>query len=408
MSQLDPTDARRPEYRTPAGPVGGAPPQILPVEGKAALDRFIRVPWQIYADDPNWVPPLMMERREHLSTTANPYFSHAEAQLWVALRDGRPVGRISAQIDRAALAQHGDSTGHFGFLEADDDPAVFGALLDTAETWLRERGMTRVRGPFSLSINDESGVLIKGFDTPPSVMMGHARPYYAARIEEQGYAKAKDLIAYEFHLENDPKSRAAQVLLHRIKVDPRVKVRPLSRGRFREELAAVLDIFNDAWSDNWGFVPLSEAEIAKAAKDLKPLIHEDYVAIAEVEGRPVAFAVALPNLNEAIRDLNGSLLPFGWAKLLYRLKFGRIRSARLPLMGVRKEYHGTGLGAALAYAVLIRVYDAFKARGYIRGELSWILEDNLPTRRLIEIAGSVPYKTYRIYEKALVPTIITG
>ncbi len=402
MTQPDPAGTARLEERVPVPPLSSEPPQIVPVEGKAALDRFIRVPWHIYADDPNWVPPLMIERRDHLNTAANPYFSHAEAQLWVALRGGRPAGRISAQIDQATLAQHGDSTGHFGFLEAEDDPALFGALLGTAETWLRQRGMTAVRGPFSFSINDESGLLIDGFDTPPSVLMGHARPYYAPRVEERGYTKAKDLIAYDFRAENDPISRTAKVLLSRIETDPRVTVRKLRKHRFQEDLSVVLDIFNDAWSDNWGFVPLGEAEIAKAARDLKPLIHEDFVAIAEIEGRPVAFAVALPNLNEAIRDLNGSLFPFGWAKLLYRLKFGKVRSARMPLMGVRKEYHGTTRGAALAYAVLIAVYEAFRARGFTQGELSWILEDNRPIRRMIETAGALPYKTYRIYEKALV------
>ncbi len=375
--------------------------RIIPVEDRRQLDQFIRVPWQIYRDDPNWVPPLVLERREHLNQRSNPYFKHAEAQLWLGLRDDRPVGRISAQVDQASLQRYGDATGHFGFLEAEDDAALFGALLDTAEDWLHARGMGRVRGPFSFSINDESGLLVQGLDRPPSLMMGHAKAYYAQHLEARGYAKAKDLIAYDYDMARDPLPRSARSLVERLTQDPQIVVRKLDKSRFAVELDAVLAVFNDAWSDNWGFVPLSAAEIAKLAKDLKPLIVADLVAIAEVGGEAVAFAIALPNLNEAIADLNGALLPFGWVKLLYRLKFGKIRSARMPLMGVRKRFHGTIQGAALAYAVIGGVQAALQRRGYTAGELSWILEDNLATRRIIEATGAVPYKTYRVYEKAL-------
>jgi hypothetical protein len=375
--------------------------RLVPVEDKRTLDSFIRLPWRIYQDDPSWVPPLILERREHLSPKANPYFRHAEAQLWLAFRGKRPVGRISAQVDRAALAQHQDATGHFGFLEAEDDSEVFAKLLETAEAWLRERDMTQVRGPFSFSINDESGLLVEGFDRPPSLMMGHARPYYASRLEACGYRKVMDLIAYDYDIAKEPLPTSAQALIERLEKDPRVELRKLDKSRFAAELDAVLAVFNDAWSRNWGFVPFTPEEIAKAAKDLKPLIEADFVAIAEVDGEAAAFAIALPNLNEAIADLNGALLPFGWAKLLYRLKFGKIKTGRMPLMGVRRKYHGTPLGAALAYAVIGRVQQAMKRRGYRGGELSWILEDNVSTRRIIESTGAVAYKTYRIYEKAL-------
>lgn len=375
--------------------------EIAEVADKAALDRFIRLPWSIYAGDPNWVPPLILERRAHLDRKANPFFSHAEAGLWLARRGGRDVGRISAQVDRAHLERHGDAAGFFGFLEAIDDQAVFAALLRTAEAWLAGRGMVRARGPFSWSINDESGLLVDGFDTPPSLLMGHARPYYAGRVEACGYAKVKDLIAYDFAVAPEAMPPVAGTLIKRLKRREDVTIRSLDKRRFSKDLDAVLDIFNDAWSDNWGYVPLSDAEIAKAAKDLAPIIHADLVAIVEVGGEPAAFAIALPNLNEAIADLNGRLLPFGWAKLLYRLKFGRLRSARMPLMGVRKKYQNGPLGAALAYAVIERVYKHGAARGILRGELSWILEDNLPVRRIIEDVGGRPYKTYRIYEKAL-------
>ncbi len=393
----DPAGAEQDGKRT----VRAAGLQIVPVEGKRQLDQFIRVPWRVYRDDPNWVPPLVLERREHLNQRTNPYFAHAEAQLWLALRDGRPVGRISAQVDRTSLERYDDATGHFGFLEAEDDGAVFNALLDTAEAWLRARGMDRVRGPFSFSINDESGLLVEGLERPPSLMMGHAKAYYAQHLEARGYVKAKDLIAYDYDMSRDPLPRSARSLVERLTQDPQVVIRKLNKSRFSAELDAMLAVFNNAWSDNWGFVPLSAAEIAKLAKDLKPLIVADFVAIAEVAGEAAAFAIALPNLNEAIADLNGALLPFGWAKLLYRLKFGKIRSARMPLMGVRKQYHGTVQGAALAYAVIGEVQAALQRRGYTGGELSWILEDNLAARRIIEGTGAVPYKTYRVYEKPL-------
>jgi hypothetical protein len=371
------------------------------VAGKAALDRFIALPWRIYRDDPEWVPPLLFERRQHLDRKANPYFSHAEVQLWLALRGGEPVGRISAQIDQAALARHDDAAGHFGFLEAIDDAEVFAALLGTAEAWLRARGMRCLRGPFSLSINDESGLLVEGFDTPPSLLMGHAPRYYAGRVEAQGYAKARDLIAYDFDMKKDPLPSSARRLIGRLEAQSGLIVRPLDKSRFDRDLKAILAIFNDAWANNWGFVPFSEVEIAKVAKDLKPLIDADCVAIAELEGEAVAFAVGLPNLNEAIADLDGALLPFGWAKLLYRLKAGKIRTARMPLMGVRQAYQGGTLGAALAFAVIGRAHEGLRRRGFASTELSWVLEDNLQAQKIIEAAGGVPYKTYRIYEKAL-------
>ena len=396
-----PSTAAAKQASTTPMQVSGDRVKIVPVEDKSALTRFIRFPWRIYHDDPQWIPPLVLERREHLNRRTNPYFQHAEARLWLALRDGRPVGRVSAQVDQASLRHHGDATGHFGFLEAEDDPEVFGALLATAEGWLAAQGMTQVRGPFSFSINDESGLLVEGFDRPPSLMMGHAKPYYAARVEQQGYRKAKDLIAYHYDVTSDPLPASAKPLVRRLEAEPRVVLRKLDRSRFAAELDAVLEVFNDAWSGNWGFVPLSSAEIAKLAKDLKPLILDDSLAIAEIDGTAAAFAIALPNLNEAIADLDGSLLPFGWAKLLYRLKFGKIRSGRMPLMGVRQRYHGTPWGAALAYAVIGKVNAGMRARGYTTGELSWILEDNASTRRIVESTGAVAYKTYRVYEKAL-------
>jgi hypothetical protein len=373
--------------------------RVESVEDRRALKRFLLLPARLHAGDRHWVQPLMFERLEHLNPKKNPWFDHAEVAYWLACRDGRPVGRISAQVDHLYLERHADSTGHFGFLGAEDDAEVFAALFETAEDWLRERGMRRVTGPFSLSINDESGLLVEGFDTPPYMMMGHAPRYYGPRVQEQGYRTVKNLIAYFYDL-TAPSPRAKRIL-ERLIPGAGLSFRPIEMRRFEEELNVIIDIFNDAWSDNWGFVPMTPAEIRYMGNNLKPLVRAGQVWIGEFEGEPAAMTVTLPNLNEAIADLKGRLLPFGWAKLLWRLKVRSTRSVRMVLMGVRKRYHGTPRGAALALGVVEAVRSWHAAHGAREAELSWVLEDNRPTQDLIELGGGRPYKTYRIYEKAL-------
>ena len=374
--------------------------RIEQVVDPAGIDRFIRVPFDLYAHDPHWVAPLILERRDHLNPKSNPYFDHAEVAYWLALSHGRAVGRISAQVDHAYLDRHNDACGHFGFIEGIDDPAVFKALFAAAENWLRDHGMVRARGPFSLSINHEAGLLVDGYDSPPSMMMGHAPPYYAQRIEGEGYSKANDLFAYRYDASQTfPPGPAA--IVKRARRSNLIKLRFLDKARYRAELDIILDIFNDAWSDNWGFVPFTAAEIRHLAKSMKPLIISRLVSIVEVDGVPAAMAVSLPNLNEAIAGLDGSLLPFGWAKLLWRLKIGPMRSARVLLMGVRKQYHNSPLGSALAFTVIGAIYSELTAAGFDYAELSWVLENNLSMRRMIDACGARHYKTYRIYEKAL-------
>lgn len=370
------------------------------VASRTDLKHFLDVPTGIFAGDPAWVQPLRFERLEHLDPRKNPYFATAEVAYWVARRDDQPVGRISAQVNRAHLERHGDATGHFGFLDAVDDPEVFLALTAAAEAWLRERGLERVVGPFSLSVNDESGLLIEGFDTPPFLMMGHARPYYARHLEACGYGKAADLIAYRYDMAHEP-STAATKVTERLRGLPGVHIRPFDMSRYREEVETVAGIFNDAWADNWSFVPLSPADISFLAKNLRPLVSPGHAAIAELDGEAVAMAVTLPNVNEAIADLGGRLLPFGWAKLLWRLKVRGTQTARLPLMGVRRRLQNGPLGAALALGVIDAVRRYHASRGTKWGELSWVLEDNAPVRRIIEMLGATPYKTYRMYEKEL-------
>jgi hypothetical protein len=374
--------------------------RIQPVEDRRALKQFLQMPAGLYAADPRWVPPLLLERLAHLDPRRNPYFEHAEVAYWLALRGDRPVGRISAQLDRLHLERHADATGHFGFLEAEDDPEVFAALLETAERWLRARGLRRATGPFTLSINDETGLLVAGFDTPPYLMMGHAPRYYGARLEAQRYQKAKDLIAYAFDVAAAPPPRA-QAVLERLSKGAALSFRPIDMRRFEAELETIVDIFNDAWSDNWGFVPMTPAEVRYLGRSLKPIVRAEHAWIGEADGAPAAMTVTLPNLNEAIADLGGRLLPLGWAKLLWRLKVRGLRTARMPLMGVRRKYRGTARGAALALGVIEAVRSWHAAHGAREAELSWVVEDNRATHEIILMVGGRPYKTYRVYEKAL-------
>lgn len=373
---------------------------VRPVRGKEDLRAFLDVPFAIYATDPNWVAPLYIERLEHLDPGKNPYFRHAEVELFLAFRGSKPVGRISAQLCRLRSERYGDGVGQFGFLEAENDPAVFAALLEAAAAWLKERGATAIQGPFSFSINDETGLLVEGFDTPPSVMMAHAPPYYGKRLEEAGFTKAKDVIAYELFASGDV-PRSLRSAYEKALADKDVTLRPLDKKQLMKELRIVVSIANDAWSDNWGFVPWTEEEMTALANNLKMLVTGDYIAIAEYKGEPAAMAITLPNINDWIAGLDGRLLPFGWAKLAWNLFARPPRSVRMPLMGLRRKYHGTALGAVLGMAVIARVRNYHVGRGTTRGEASWILEDNMPMRRMIESFGGKPYKTYRIYEKLI-------
>lgn len=373
------------------------PLEIVPVRGAGERDLFLRLPWTLYAGDPNWIPPLLLERREHLSPR-NPYFRHATFQAWIARRGSRTVGRISAQVDSLHLQCHDDRTGFFGLIEAQDDPELFQALLGTAESWLRRQGMARVMGPFNLSINDELGLLVEGFDTPPVMMMGHALPYYAGRIEEQGFSGVQDLLAYRIG-SDFAAPRHLDALTAR--VADRVRLRAPRKKSFAADLTIIREIFEDAWADNWGFQPFTSEEFEELGKNLRLLVPLDYVRIAEVDGEPAAMMVLFPNLNEAIRDLDGRLLPFGWLKLLWRLRVSGVKTGRVPLMGVRRRFQGSRLGATLALMMISSLQGAGRSRGMEEVEMSWILESNRGVRNIIESIGGIPYKRYRIYQKEL-------
>ena len=371
--------------------------RIKPAEGRAGRAEFIRVPWRLYRDDPAWVPPLLLDKKLQLSPK-NPYFQHARAAFWTAWRGPTPVGRISAQIDQLHLQRYDDDCGFFGMLEAENNPETFAALLQTAESWLRRQGMKRIRGPFNLSINQECGLLVEGFDTPPYIMMGHARPYYASRLAELGYHGEKDLLAYQ--VEPWFKTPRAMTIAIR-RMGGRVTTRRLATTKIDEEMKLLGDIFNDAWSENWGFIPMTPAEIKQMGEELRYLVPRRGIIFAMVDGEPAGMIVGLPNLNEAIADLNGRLLPFGWARLLWRLKIGYPKSGRVALMGIRKKFqHGT-LGAALAFTLIDQARMHFVRMGVTEVEQSWILEDNEGMRKILEAIGSRISKRYRIYGRRL-------
>ncbi len=370
---------------------------VQEVTSKRLLDVFIKVPWRVYKDDPNWVPPLIFERREAFSAR-HPFFEHARWKAWVVYRDGEAVGRISAQIEQLHLDRYQDASGYFGLIEAVQDSAVFSVLFDTAESWLRSQGMTRIVGPFNLNPNQETGLLVEGFDSPPNIMMGHGCHYYDASVKSCGFSPAQELLAYEMAIEFET-PKVMQRLCER--VGKGITIRMLDRKNVERELEIMRDVFNDAWSGNWGFVPYTENEFKAVGKEMLLILPKNFIHIAELDGEAVAFIVVLPNLNEITGDLNGRLLPFGWLKLLWRLKVKFPTTCRTPLMGVRKKFHDTALGAALAFMVIDAMRKPAMDKGLVTAELSWILETNKGMCRIIESLGGVVNKRYRMYEKLL-------
>lgn len=369
---------------------------VTPVKGRQQAEEFIRLPGRLSDADPNWVEPLWFERRRFLSPRTNPFFEHAEVAIWLAKRDGRAVGRISAQIDRLAPAVDGLKLGYFGMLAAEDNPETMAALFEAAEGWLTDRGVEVIRGPFDFGINQTSGLLIDGFDTPPSLMMGHDQPWLAAGVEALGYTKAKDLVAYRMNTKGGLLERLRKMAE---RASDGVVIRSIDMRRYRDEIALIGSIFNDAWADNWGFTALTDAEVEAMGDEMKPILDPGLVKIAELHGEPVAFIVLLPNVNAAIADLGGRLLPFGWLKLLWRLKFAPMRTGRVPLMGVRKDHSGSLLAKTLPLKLIYALQPRGLARGLEELELGWLLEDNWPVRRVVEMVGGRQVKTYRIYEK---------
>src|SRR4051794_37762869 len=380
--------------------MNSAPITIRPVETKADRKAFVDFAWEVYRDDPAWVPPLKDEVHGLITPGKNPWFEHARAQLWLAERDGKVVGRISAQVDDLVHEHMGKGIGQWGMFEVLDAEAA-AQLIAIAEEWLRKQGMKTALGPISLSIWDEPGLEIEGFSEPPTAMMGHHRPEYQAWIESAGYSNAKDLLTYEVDIAHweDPKINRLIAAGER---NPHIRIRQVDKSKFNQEARIILNILNEAWSDNWGYVPLTEAEIAYAGKKLKPIIYNELVRIAELDGEPVAFMLTIPDINELIKDLNGELLPFNFIKLLWRLRKPRTRRVRVPLMGVAKRLHHTRMASQLAFMMIeFTRRDAVSKYGATHGEFGWILEDNKGMLSIAELPSAKINHRYRIYEKAL-------
>jgi hypothetical protein len=379
--------------------------QIIPVQTKAQKREFVELAYRLNAGDGNWVPPLKSEVMSLITPGKNPWFEHGHAQLFIARRNERTVGRISAHIDRLALEQpieqgFGPGTGFWGFFEA-EDAEVAAVLLDTASDWLRREGMVRMLGPVSFAMWDEPGLLVDGFDTPPSVMMGHNCAAYAGWIEALGHATAQDLVNYRL-----PITEGFPPLTQRI-VDigergGRIRIRTVDKSRFDSEAALIIGILNEAWAGNWGFTPWTAAEIAYGGKKLKPIVFEDLIRIAEVDGEPVAFMMTVPDLNEKLIEFDGSLLPFNWARLLWWLRKPKAMLMRVPLMGVAKKLQGTRMASQIAFMLIEYIRRASVSDyGATKGDFGWVLASNEPMKSIAEAVGGTVNKTYRIYEKAL-------
>ncbi|NML95522.1 GNAT family N-acetyltransferase [Novosphingobium olei] len=378
---------------------------ITPVTGKADRNAFVDLAYRLNASDPAWVPPLRMDALELVTPGKNPFFDHADVQLFLARRNGAVVGRISAHIDHLAIAMDpaqgmGPGVGNWGLLEAEDE-SVAHALIAKAEAWLRDKGMHRVLAPLSMSIWEEPGQLTKGFDQSPTIMMGHQPKRYDDYIKAAGYTPAKTLKTYELDITQEFPPLIQRIVSSGEK-NAKIRIRNVDRSKFEQEAALILDILNDAWSDNWGFVPFTDREIAYAGKKFKPIVREDLIMVAEYEGEPVAFMMTLPDLNEMIKPMNGKLFPFNWAKLLLWLRNPKPRTMRVPLMGVRKKLQASRLASQLAFMMIEYIRRNSVTRyGSTRGEIGWILEDNQGMVAIADAINSHVNKEYEIYGKSL-------
>ena len=368
---------------------------IRRVQSKKDLLSFIKLQWKINQNDPNWVAPLLMDRLKVLNKKTNPFFKDNPADFFLAYRNGEVVGRIGAIINHQHNKFHEDKTGFFGFLEAQNDKEIFSSLLNTAEDWLREKNCDLMMGPMNPSTNDEVGFLIDGYDTPPFFMMTHNPPYYNDFMQDLGFEKAKDLYAYFIHKDNLNMERVNK-LSESMKKRFSVSIRSLNMKNFESELETVREIYNDAWSTNWGFVPMTPEEFDFIANDFKKIIDPELVMIAEYKGKPIGFSLALPNYNEIfIKIPNGKLFPFGIFTFL--LNKNKIKSIRAITLGVTKDYQTSGIGGMLILETIRRGLSA----GYISAEMSWVLEDNDLMNKGASLVGGKIYKTNRVYQKAI-------
>lgn len=398
MQLQQPQRSQQDDARTAPAPQPTAPrAEIRPVRGRREREAFIRLPWRLYRGQASWVPPLLSERRRHIDRDRNPFFEHAEAEYFLAWRDAQPVGRISAHVDHRLNEVQKNRWGLFGFFECERDPATAGALLDTAEGWLRERKRDRMLGPFDFTTNHECGLLVEGHELAPQILENWHHPYYRELIEGQGLTKAMDLFKWEIM----PGDRGQMLpvideLADHLESEHGIHLRRMRRRNFEAEIRSFMAIYNEAWSHNWGFVPLTDAELTHMAKELKPVLDEDFACVAETaDGEVVGVSLSLPDYNKILAELNGRLLPLGWVKALLGRK--KIDELRVFALGVKPDYQHTGVAAALYRDV----WDSVFRRNFKRVETGWILETNDAMNRAMEALTGRIVKRYRIYERPL-------
>ncbi|MBN8805177.1 MAG: N-acetyltransferase [Sphingopyxis sp. 65-8] len=381
------------------------PVSIHPVKDKADKREFVELAFRLNRGDPAWVPPLKNEAFDLLTPGKNPWFEHGKAQLFLARRDGRTVGRISAHVDFLALEQPasqgmGPGTGNWGLLEA-EDAEVAHALIVSAEDWLRGQGMNRALGPLSISIWDEPGLLVEGFDTPPTIMLGHNSPLYQGWIEAEGYRPVKKLFNYAVDIVDGFPPLVNRIVAAGEK-NERIRIRRVDKRKFDAEAQLIMGILNDAWSDNWGFVPLTDSEIAYVGKKLKDIVFEDLIRVAEVDGKAVAFMIVLPDLNELLIGMDGSLFPFNWARLLWWLRKPKSKRLRVPLMGVVKKLQNSRMASTLAFMMIEYIRrDGVAKYGAEQGDIGWVLDDNQGMNAVADAINATVNRVYQLYDKPL-------
>lgn len=373
---------------------------IRSVRSRRDLRRFIRLPRYVYTGLPGYHPRLDYEQRQILDPRRGPFFHHGKARYWLAYHNGRTVGRISAQLDALAPKIDGEAIGFFGCLDAIDDEQTVASLLGAAEAWLQEHGVSIVRGPFTLSINGESGLLLAGHSARPMVLMGWSPPYLAMHVERSGYRLVRSLYSYRISRDGDWDGAKTAALRKRL-LDGRVRVRGLNVRRLGREREIFRDLFNDAWADNWGFVPMAQSEMKKLFQSMRPILHRDGGAVFEVDGKAIAFALILPNLAEIAGGFGGRLLPFNWLRLAWWVLRKRYRSARVIMFGVAREVRGSVLGAAIPPIMIDEIIKHGRNWRVADLEMGWVLDENRKVRALIEKAGGVIDKTYGVFEKRL-------
>ena len=376
--------------------------EIMKVGTPSEIKRFLSLPYDLYRGQAAWAPPLRLERKDQLDPAKNPAASQLDRQLFLAVQGGRDVGRIAAFINPIHDANHDNETAFFGYFDAIDDPDILSGLLSQAQEWARNKGRARLVGPAQWGVNEEVGLLVEGFDAPNVLLMSYGRPYYAPAVEAAGFHKAVDMLAFQADLnEGYPRPKMTQMMVEYAKKSSAITWRPLNSKDFNAEIGRAMDVFNDAWSDNWGFLPFPEKDIQHLAKEMKPLIVPERFLMGSIDGELAAFLCLLPDLNELTKGFDGKLLPLNWAKLIYRLKTQKAGQARIPLMGLRRKYHNTRKGLALIAALCEESFEAARQAGFTHCELSWILEDNEGMIAICEQASAKRYKTYRMYEKRI-------